>query len=197
MYAVIFMSLGLSVFISDVLHWMSKPEFWEAAKIVPIVCLGLVFGSLTYPFQTQMLISKRTKNLFFITTVSGVVGLLLNFALIPRFAAFGCAVARIIAIVIECGITFVISHKIFKIRYDFLGWGKALSLGVAFYLVSLMISQNSQMVSLIFKILLMTAFPFGLCLLGCFSREELRSARESMGLLIGKTRTFLGTTKAP
>ena len=74
---------------------------------MPIVCLGIVLGSLTYPFQTGILIKKKTKYLFYITTISGVTALCLNFILVPHFGAYGCAAAGFLAITITCAITFL------------------------------------------------------------------------------------------
>jgi O-antigen/teichoic acid export membrane protein len=178
LFGVIYLGLGVSMFSDDVLRLMSKQEYWQAAKILPIVCLGLILGSLTYPFQTGILISKQTKYLFYISTITGIIALLLNFILVPYFGALGCAVAGLLAATLTCLITFVISQRIFYVKYDFVAWGKTLLIAGFIYFASLFLPRESILFSISMKSLLTTVFPIGMYYSKCFSPEEIESLKQ-------------------
>jgi len=156
---------------------MSNQEYWEAAKILPIVCLGFILGSLTYPFQTGILIKKKTMYLLYVTTISGITALSLNFILVPHFGAYGCAAAGCLAVTITCAITFFLSQRMYSIKYDYGAWGKALGVAIAIFFISQSIPSSSIWHSLIIKSLLALLFPAGLFYLKCFSPDEAESLK--------------------
>jgi len=184
LFGVIYFGLGLSIFSGDVLRVMSKHEYWEAAEILPIVCLGIAFGSLTYPFQTGILIGKQTKYLFYISTISGTMTVLFNFLLVPLIGAYGCALTGLMTGGLTCIITLMISQRIYHVNYNYVAWGKALFLAILIYSASKLTTADTNFLSLSIKSIMALFFPLGLYYFNCFKLEEIEVFRKLWNRLL-------------
>ena len=172
--AVTLSALTISLYSLDLLRLLSKPEFWDASKIVPIVMLAQCLGCLIYPFQTGILIKKKTKYIFYISMFSGTLKIGLFLLLIPSFGAYGAAIGLMILNAVIAFCTYSIAQKIYPIHYNESEWVKILLVGTFLYLGSLMYSFNSITTSVIVKvphvILLLVFFYY----LKIFSSKEVK-----------------------
>jgi len=111
-------ALGLSLFAGEIVHLVSSKEYADAGVIVPLLLVPGVLGGVGYVFQTGIYIQKQTKQIFWITVVAGVAALLLNLLLIPRFHAFGAALAGTLTALGGVWLTYVTAQKVSPIEYD-------------------------------------------------------------------------------
>lgn len=89
LFIIVFLSLGISIFSKDVLVIMSAPSFWGAYKVVPLITLSIILGGIIYIFQTGIFLIKKTKYIFYITSLTAILILILNWLFIPKFHMFG------------------------------------------------------------------------------------------------------------
>lgn len=159
------LGLGIIFFMKDILQIMSKEEYWAAVSLIPILVLAHIFNGLNYIFQTGILYSKKTKYLFYTSTLSGVLAIILNVILIKMFKDMGAALSQLLIAAIIMMITYHISQKTHFIRYDIKILIKLLALfGVAIGMYYYMPSVENIYVGISLKLLIL--FLFILSLLG-------------------------------
>ncbi|MFE8071663.1 oligosaccharide flippase family protein [Marinobacteraceae bacterium S3BR75-40.1] len=90
---VIYVALGISVWVDPVLRLMSDPAYWAAADIVPIILLGYVFLAWTSFLNMGLFVKAKTHYFGNITLVTAVFCLAAYAILIPIFGLFGAAIA--------------------------------------------------------------------------------------------------------
>ncbi|HNP27872.1 MAG TPA: oligosaccharide flippase family protein [Nitrospirales bacterium] len=113
------LALGISVFSPGVMRIMTTQEYWPAERLIPILAAGLLVSSLGYPFQTGILYMKKTKYMFYVTAIAGVVKILLSIAMIPYLGAIGASLAFLMAEFVSVSCMLFYSQQLFPIQYDY------------------------------------------------------------------------------
>lgn len=183
-----FMGLGIALFSHDVLRLVAGRDYWAAGYIVPWIVLALLVGGMSYTFQTGMLYQKRTHSIVPITLSSGTGGALLNFLLIPPLGALGAALAAIGRSVVEAGVTYRISQRLFPVPYDN---SRVLRI---FACAALLAAAGGFVpgplpITLAAHTALLAAFPLLLVTTGTVSRGDLQRLREAATALLRRPRT--------
>lgn len=81
--------------IFSVVFW--GENFWECGKLIFIMSMTIPAYGLTYVINNQFLVPLKKENIYIWATAMGVgVNFILNFHMIPRYAALGAAVATLI-----------------------------------------------------------------------------------------------------
>jgi O-antigen/teichoic acid export membrane protein len=186
----IFLALGISILIKDVLIIISSPEYHSAYKVVPLILLSYILWGGYFHVQVGILIKKRTRNIAYIVVVSALSNLLLNYSLIPQFGMWGAALSTLASFVIMFLLNYIISSRIYYVRYEFIRICKLLVLAVVLYLVSLAINTNSLFSSLFVKTILVLSFPFCLFFLRFYTPPEIRRIKE----IVSKATKFFKLT---
>jgi O-antigen/teichoic acid export membrane protein len=174
----IFLGLGISVLIRDVLRIISGPEYQSAYKVVPLILLSYILWGGYFHVQVGILLEKKTQHIAYIVAISALSNLLLNFLLIPRYGIWGAALATLTSFGIMFILNYIISNRIYYVKYQFGRVAKLLALAVVLYLVSLGIHANSLFTSLLLKTFLVLSFPFLLFFLKFYSPKEIQKTKE-------------------
>lgn len=105
--------LGVSLFTEEVLMVLTTPEFHGAKLIVPVLVGFYIIGVINQMASFQIQFAKKL--IFFIPTslLSICLNVGLNLWLIPKFAAFGAAIATVIAAAIVTICSTIIGHRLF------------------------------------------------------------------------------------
>ena len=131
--------LGIAYFTSDALRLMAAPQYWDAAKLMPLLTVAAGLQVLNYIVQTGILYNKSTHQLVHITVMRLVVGLVIGLPLIWWLGATGACLLAFIDSVLSIYLTHRISQRYFPVQYEH---GRLLALSgllVLFYLVSLVL----------------------------------------------------------
>ena len=166
LFAMFFAGLGISILTKDLLMIMSDPQFWSAYKITPIIVLATTIFSFHYHFNMGILISKKTKYLFYINFSNGIIVLILNFLLIKPFGIY------------KVSLTYYFSSKYYKVYFEFARLGKLVAVAAFIYGISLLFNFNNIYLNFFFKTLLIFTYPFLLYFIGFFTRDELSRVRD-------------------
>ncbi len=94
---VILVCMAISLFVKDLLHIMSAPDFWGAAKIVPIILGGYLANALAQYVNLGILLKNKTIEITYGTLIAAVVISLGYFLLIPSYGGMGAAWATFFA----------------------------------------------------------------------------------------------------
>lgn len=91
------MFLGFSLFAEAIIRVLAPPAYHAAYRLVPILAAGFVFRGLHgFPIAALM-VEKRTKIFPLITLSAGLLNVLLNLWLIPRFGVTAAAWTTLLA----------------------------------------------------------------------------------------------------
>lgn len=178
LFVAVFLSLALSVFAKDILKIISSSQFQNAYKIVPIITAAIVLGGMNYVFQTGIYINKKTKYIFFVTTLSAILTIILNRYLIPRFNMYGAALATVFCSIFTCAYTYYFSQKLYRIRYEFIRYYKMVLVAITIYALTFFLNSGNAAADIIFKLSLVLSFPLMLWLIRFYKKEELSNLAE-------------------
>jgi O-antigen/teichoic acid export membrane protein len=173
LFLMFFAGLVISVLTKDVLMIIADESFWTAYKIVPIIVLATTVFSFHYHLNMGILIAKKTKYLAYINFSNGILILLLNFLLIPRYGIYGAAYATLIAFIYKVTLTYYFSSKYYKIHFEFVRIGKLLITSAIIYISTLPIQYSSGYINFLIKSGVILFYPVFLLGIGFYTKEEL------------------------
>lgn len=189
----LWLGVGISTFSRPVLRIMTAPGYHEAYKLVPIVVLPHAFSGLTYLFQTGILFKKQTRKIAIIAAISGAVQLAANFLLIPRFAEYGAAWSQVLPAMIAAGLTFVISARLYPIKYEYGKVAVAYAIGFGFLAASRLspFGLSSLFGDAAWGVVLSIAYPVLLWVTRALTKEDAAAFKQLVEPAVGKMRLFL------
>jgi len=174
----IFVALGISVLIKDVITAISDPAYHAAYKVVPLILLSYILWGGYFHVQVGILLSKKTKNIAYIVAVSALSNLIMNYILIPRMGMWGAALATLVSFAIMFILNYLISMRIYYVKYELVRIVKLFGLALVIYLVSLTMKANSLFILLFMKTILVLCFPFVLFFLQFYTPREISKIKE-------------------
>lgn len=178
-FALVGIALVLSIIIRDLIAIIASPSYREAYKIVPVVALAYVFQGAYRMMVGGIYIRKKTSYVGAISLVSLTVNLGLNYVLIRPYGAMGAAWATALSFLFMAGMAYVISEKVYPVRYRLGSLFVPVAIATALYVCAARISVSSFFGSAIVRILILLSFPVILCLVGFFKKAEVRKAIEA------------------
>jgi O-antigen/teichoic acid export membrane protein len=110
---------ALAVFSPLVLRLLAAPEYFEAHRVVQVVCLGMCFYCLHPFFVIGAYIKKRTKLLPYAYLVAALVNIGFNLILIPQMGYLGAAWASVATYLAFSGVGFLVFRRIYPIPFEF------------------------------------------------------------------------------
>jgi len=173
----IFVSLGISLLMPEVLRLVSSPAYVSAYLYTPFLLLGVIVSAIAYCFETGILYKKKPKYISYISIVGLFVKVGLNIALIPVFGLYGAAIAFLLSNILHATLINVVSQHLYPVTYHYLGMLKIVLIGVVVYLLSLSIgSRYSMYVSIPAKLALVGIYVLLVYLLDQKTRDVFSKA---------------------
>jgi len=188
----IFVGLGISILIKDVLKLVTTPQFYVAYKIVPLIVLSYIFWAGYSYLQFGVLLRNKTKFLALAVALGAFLNVFANLILIPKFRLWGAASATLISFLFLFVFIYFISQKLYYTPYQLSRLLKMLTAGLVLYLVASWINLTSIYVSLMVKFGITLCFPAILFLWRFFEPEELSRAKEIIMQAFSILTSYLG-----
>ncbi len=117
--AVLYFSVILSLLSKEVIHiFASKPEFYPAWEIVPLISFAYCHYGLMYLFGRGLIMAKKSKLTGLIYLISAVINIFMNIILIPVWGLTGAAVSTIISFILMGLLSAFYSAKYYNFKYD-------------------------------------------------------------------------------
>lgn len=112
-------AVGLSLFSPEVLHVMTRPAYWSAIKVIPLLVLAGFFQGV-YSLYGHLLYyhPNGTRFLPLASGAGGVVSVALMFVLIPRFSIAGAAVSGCMGVLTRLAVAAVICNVRFSVPWS-------------------------------------------------------------------------------
>lgn len=116
---------GISMLQRPILNVLSTPNYYEGAKIIPLVVSGIFFLGLNQRFGAGLSFSKKTHFLMYSLIISGLLNLGLNFLFIPKYGYMAAATTTLISYAFLLLLTIIISRRFFVWEFPFKSLVKA------------------------------------------------------------------------
>ena len=164
----------LSLFSKEIVKTLAlNKDYWQSFEIIPLLILGIIFGGLRRMLSLILSKNKKTKIISIIVVLSGILNILLNFLIIPKFGSIGAAFTTFVsqfAVVISF---YFFIQKFDRINFEVLKFVKMFSTILIISFTSILINDYEIFVRLPIKLFLFVSFPFILYFLKFYDEIEL------------------------
>jgi O-antigen/teichoic acid export membrane protein len=92
-FLLVWVALTITLFIQEIVSVMTTPAYYAATHLVPMIALAYLFNGLQVFFRLGMLIKSKTSIIGTVTFIQSVVALILYWAAIRLWNAWGAALA--------------------------------------------------------------------------------------------------------
>ena len=181
----VFLSLGVSALCREVVPLVVGPEYHDAWKVVPLLCLAQVFSGLPAPLSPGLLLKRKTRFIPFSDAAGLAVNLLITVLLVRclQLKDTGAAIGLVGAYFTVCVLRIVFNQRFLKVPWEWTRLAKAFAVGGAIYAVTYPIALPNPWLSLTVKFLICLTFPFILFLIRFYQPAEIRRIRKILGSL--------------
>ena len=176
---VMFLVLFISVFSLEIVKvFSSNKSYWEAANIIPILSVSMVFVLMKENIMIGLQITKSSATMGVLIAIAAAFNLGLNLLLIPLFGLYGSAASTLLSQILMFALFYIVANKKYPIPYELKGLTVLIISGVCLILISLLTKSWPLMARLIFKSILLFSYPFLLIPLKFYEPIELQRINE-------------------
>ena len=115
---VVSFGLGMALFVRPALRLVASPEYFDSAKLVPIIVAAFVFQAWGGVVEFGIEAAEKTRYITFVVWTSAALILLLYAVLIPPFGAYGAGAATMISFAVRTVLLGYFSNRVWPQRYD-------------------------------------------------------------------------------
>lgn len=181
----IFVGLGISVFIDEVIRIMTPESYQGATTVVAIVVSGYIFLGMANFFNLGIMVRYKTKFAAYIQMIIAGLNLMFNWFFISRYGVIGAAFATMLSFFCLAALTMTVSQHLYPVPFE-LRRVLVLFITAAFvYGISRLI-HASFVLSLSLKSALLLVFPALLFVGRFFTEDELEKAQEIIKARLSK-----------
>ncbi|MDR3574512.1 MAG: oligosaccharide flippase family protein [Anaerolineaceae bacterium] len=172
-----FVGLGISLFAQQILAFLSKPAYHDAASVVPLIVLSYLLYEVNYMITFGLDLTRKTGRYSFIVGSAAVFNLLLNILLIPRYGMMGAAVATALSYAVLLIVGYSVVQQVYPVSYE---WPRLLKLALitaGIYFINVATKTGQFWVDGGIGLLLLLCWFLALYILGYFTQNEINTAR--------------------
>lgn len=136
-------AMGIAVFIRPVIKVMTTAEFHPAAYLVPIILLAYVAEAWAESFRFAFDVTEHTRYSTYATWTVVVVVMGLYAVLIPRYGAYGAAVATVLGFSLRALLVYLWAQHLWPIRYRWRRHLQLLATGLAVAVATWMVPDTT------------------------------------------------------
>jgi O-antigen/teichoic acid export membrane protein len=114
------LSLLLSVFGKILVPWITTPEYIAGALAIPFLTFSHIAAQSYQTMSPGIILTGKTWHFTWITAVSAVVNITLNFVFVPLWGFTGAAFATFISFFVYWVIKIIVAHSHFPVPYPFI-----------------------------------------------------------------------------
>jgi O-antigen/teichoic acid export membrane protein len=175
-------AVGLSLFVHAVLHLMTKPPFYGAADVVPVLLVAIIFQAWTQAQEIGILVRERTRYVALANWIAAALTIVAYAVLVPRYAGWGAAIATVIGYAIRYACTYTFSQRLWPVRYRWAPVRWVGAVAIATVLVGYLIPAGPLAVALTLRTALFVLYLWLIWRLPILSADDKRSARRAVAL---------------
>jgi len=166
-----------------VVKLMVAPDFQDAARVIPLLTVGMAVHSVTSFLATSLNIAKRTRSYPLITAVGAVASVAGSVAFIPRLGMLGAALATVTGQVAATAAMIYFAQRAYRIPYETWRLAKLAFVAVAAYFIMTLVGGPPSWPTLAARAGVIALVPAALVVLRFFERRELAEMRQAVAAL--------------
>jgi O-antigen/teichoic acid export membrane protein len=139
------LAVGLSTLAPEIVAILTRPEYAEAADVLPVIAVASVAHGLYVMFVTVVFLAKATGRLAVITFVAAGVNIAANVLLIPSVGVIGAAWATFASYVFFAAATYVLARGLYPMRIDVRLLGLIGAAGVTAIVIARILASEPSM----------------------------------------------------
>ncbi len=112
-------STGLSVFADLLIPFVATPDYANGARVVPFLVFSYIAAQSYQTMGPGISLAEKTWHFTWITGLTALLNIALNFLLVPRFGMLGAGLATLIAFVVYWQIKVWVAARYFPLAYPF------------------------------------------------------------------------------
>lgn len=117
--AYLFAALGLFILQDEILRILASPSYRGAGAVIGPLALAYFFWHASNLMDAPFWVFRRTGRKSWILSGSAASAIVLCVCLIPSHGVIGAACATMLALMIHCAITFLVSQRLFHVDYEY------------------------------------------------------------------------------
>ena len=168
----IFVGLGISVFVQDAVKIMCPMEYWSAALYSPAIVVCYIIYAMDQFVGFGILIKKKTEYWTYVNLITAGINLALNFLLIPSYGAWGAVFATFFSLSFKITGLHMIAKNFLYIPFEWLRMSGFLIAATLIYLISIIIHPTSLLMAIAYDIFLVFMFIPLTWISGLINHEE-------------------------
>jgi O-antigen/teichoic acid export membrane protein len=114
----VLLAAGTTVVARDVILVMLKPEYLDAARVIPLIAAGMALQGTYLLTSIGLNLTGRTEFYPVATFAAAAVGLGSGLWLMPAYGVTGAAVAFFLAYLTQASIAFALAQRVYPMRYE-------------------------------------------------------------------------------
>ena len=180
--------LVLSVFSVEIIRIMTTNEYISAGHLIPLVVLSWLFAGIRCHLESGILVALHTKYFAYISAGTGLLILVLNYWLIGTYGVLGALIVLNVSQVVAAAATYLIAQKLYPINYQFNFIIKVVAIGIFCYVSSMLLEQDSIIVSIVFKTIVLVGYFLILWISGLIDELLVKTVKEFLTKRLGWSR---------
>jgi O-antigen/teichoic acid export membrane protein len=156
---------------------MTRPAFYPAADLVPVVLIAYVFQSWTIMQDVGIHLRERTEYITIANWVAAGVAFLGYVLLIPRWLGLGAAIATVLSFGVRYLIILRLSLRLLPVRYNWSPVRRILAFAVVSAVASLAVVHDSGMTPFAIRVLCFAGYLAALWFGGVLTAAERETAK--------------------
>ena len=154
----VFVGLGISVYVHDIIKIISPQEYWNAATYVPAIVVCYIVYALDHHVAFGILIAKKTEYWTYVNLIMGAMNLLLNFVLISRYGVWGAIGATFIPLVFKISALYFIGSRFYRIPFEWSRMAGMFIIAASIFFVGILFRPTNLLIALFYDSMLIFSF---------------------------------------
>lgn len=113
-----FLAAIISLFSKEILTLLVSEDFWSSYNILSILVIGMVMYASTNYSSIGITFAKKTKYMTYVSFMTVLLNIFLNYIFIPKYYAIGAAIAMCISYLAMTILYFYITYRIHYIPFS-------------------------------------------------------------------------------
>ncbi len=174
-FILIFASLALSVFSKEIIYTFARdPKYYESFIYIPFMLLAFCFQGQQYVFTIGLHYVKKIHFLVWITLISALLNLGLNWFLLPRMGLYGSVIAVNVSSLLMAWLTYSTARRFYAIPYEIKKVMLLFVAGISLFFLTSLIPDFHIAIRIGLKLLIIALFPFILYFFKFYESVELQ-----------------------
>ncbi len=120
-----FVALAISIFAKQIVEVVSSPEYFEAYRIIPLICFSYVLYGMHFVIVPGLHLEEKTKYYPLLVGIPAVLNIVLNIIFIPKYGMMAAAWSTFVCFVLMVVLTYLVSNYYYKVVYE---WSRIIKL---------------------------------------------------------------------